>query len=203
MSIVIETIKSRRSIRKFLSDQIKQEELDTIIEAGIYAPTGHNDQPWHFTVIQNKELIDHINNEAKKNMVKAPIEFISNMGKSDKLHIFHGAPTVIVISGKKDATTPLIDCSAAVQNILLAAESFNIGSCWIGLAKFFFQNPGNAEELDNFFQTNIDDKFVPGSVEKLSIPEGYEPYFAVTLGYKASKDIPTPKRRSDVINYIK
>ena len=205
MNTILETIKSRRSIRKYLSDQIKQKELDIILEAGIYAPTGHNDQPWHFTVIQNKELIDHMNTETKKNMANAPVDWVKKMGESE-IHIFHNAPTAIVVSGRKDAITPLIGSSAAVQNMLLAAESLNIGSCWIGLAKFFFQNPENAEKLDlaSFFQTIIDDMYIPENASKLNIPEEYEPYFAVVLGYPAHpKDIPAPKRKRNVVNYIK
>ena len=203
---VLEAIKSRRSIRKYRNEQIKQEELDIILEAGIYAPTGHNDQPWHFTVIQDKELIDHMNIETKKNMVNAPIDWLKNMGKNEKLHIYHNAPTVIVVSGRKDALAPLMDCSAATQNMLLAAKSRDIGSCWIGLAKFFFQNPENATKLDlaPFFQTIIEDMYIPENVSKLNIPKGYEPYFAVTLGYPSSpNDIPSPKRKSDVVDYIK
>lgn len=203
---VLETIKSRRSIRKYLPDQIKQKELDNILEAGIYAPSGHNDQPWHFTVIQNKELIEHMNIETKKNMTNAPIDWLKNMGKNEKLHIFHNAPTVIVVSGRKDALAPLVDCSAAVQNMLLAAKSLNIGSCWIGLAKFFFQNPENAEKLDlaSFFQTIIKDMYIPENASKVNIPEGHEPYFAVTLGYPATpKDISAPKRNKDIVDYIK
>ena len=195
MNEVLENIKKRRSIRKYLKDQIKDEELDVIIEAAIYAPTGGNQQPWHFTIIQNKEIIDYLNVEAKKVMANLPVDFSSideikgnaeqviKMGKSEHLHILYHAPTVIIISGKEDATTPLLDCSAATQNILLTAESLDIGSCWIGLARFSFENQEN--------------------IRKLEIPEGYKPYYAVSLGYKASTENVTPERNRDVVNYIK
>lgn len=203
---VLKTIKNRRSVRKYQNEQIKQEKLDIILEAGIYAPSGHNDQPWHFTVIQDKELIEHMNTETKNNMANAPIDWVENMGKNKELHIYHDAPTVIVFSGRKNALAPLIDCSAAAQNMLLAAKSLNIGSCWVGLAKFFFQNPENAEKLDlaSFFQTTIKDMYIPENATKVNIPEEYEPYFAVTLGYpESTKEIPAPKRKSDVVDYIK
>ncbi|MBI5679728.1 MAG: nitroreductase family protein [Methanobacterium sp.] len=199
MNKVLENIKSRRSIRKYLPEQIKDEELEIILESAIYAPTGHNDQPWHFTVIQNKEFIDKINVESKKVMAEIPVEWISKMGKAEHLHILYNAPTVVVVSGKEDATTPFADCCAAIQNMLLAAESIDIGSCWIGLARFFFENPEN--------------------VENLGIPEGYKPYYAVTLGYKAveisnfdaskseisngSTNNRAPERNKNVVNYIK
>jgi nitroreductase len=192
---VLENIKNRRSIRKYLKDQIKDEDLDMIIEAAIYAPTGGNNQHWHFTIIQNKEIIDYLNVEAKKVMANLPDDWLSldeisgsaeqviKMGRSEHLHIFYHAPTVIIISGKEDASTPIPDCSAATQNILLTAESIDIGSCWIGLARFSFENQDN--------------------IKKLRIPDGYKPYYAVSLGYKASNKNIAPKRNRNVVNYIK
>ena len=182
MNKVIENIKNRRSVRKYLPEQIKDEELKIILESAIYAPTGGNDQPWHFTVIQKKELIDEMNDECKKVMAELPVDWISKMGKAENLHIFYNAPTVVVVSGKDDATSPLPDCCAAIQNMLLAAESMDIGSCWIGLSRFFFDSPEN--------------------VGKLKIPEGYKPYYSVSLGYKTSEVNLAPERNKDVINYI-
>lgn len=182
-NIVLETIKDRRSVRKYQNQQIKDEELKMIIEAGIYAPTANNDQPWHFTVIQNQKLIEHMNEEAKKSMQTSDVSWMREMGKNEKLNIFFHSPTVIVVSGRKTAISPLVDCCAAIQNMLLAAESMDIGTCWIGLAKFFFTNPKN--------------------IEKLNIPEGYQPYYAVSIGYKTSPNNKGPERNKNVVNYIK
>lgn len=183
MNEVIENIKKRRSIRKYLPDQIKESELDAIIEAGIYAPSAHNDQSWHFTVIQNKELIDFISDKTKKSMASSEVEWIAKMGKNEKLHIFYNAPTVIIVSGRDEAYSSLIDCSAATENMILAAESLNIGSCWNGLAKFFF---GQQSEMG-----------------KLNIPEGYIPFYAVTFGYKQVTPSRAIERKVNVVNYIR
>ncbi len=80
MNQIMEVIKNRRSVRQYSSDQIKDEELETILESAIYAPTGHFDQPWHFTVIQNKDLINEINDGAKESMKEIEIEWISKLG---------------------------------------------------------------------------------------------------------------------------
>jgi nitroreductase len=183
MGGVFETIKSRRSVRKYQDQQIKDEELEKILESAIYAPTGHNDQPWYFTIIQNNDLINEINEGAKEVMKGMDIEWIANMGRAENLHIFHRAPTIILVSGKKDATTPLVDCSAAVQNMLLAAESMDIGSCWIGFAKFHFINDENRK--------------------KFEIPAGYEVHFGVSLGYKVRKNPKALKRNKNVFKYFK
>ncbi len=180
---ILENIKNRRSIRSFKAEQIKDEELEAILEASIYAATGHNDQPWHFTVIQNAEFIDYMSNKTKEEMKKSNISWIAKMGQSDR-HIFYNTPTLIVVSGRQDSYSPLTDCSAAIQNMLLAAESLNIGSVWIGLIDFFFA----LEE----------------EVKKLKLPQGYKPYYGVCLGYKASSKVPTaPERNKEVISYIK
>ncbi|CAM0496379.1 nitroreductase family protein [Thermoanaerobacter kivui] len=184
MNEVISAIKTRRSIRKFKPEQIKDEELNLILEAAIYAPSGHNEQPWHFTVIQNKELIDHFSRVTKEAMAKSDIDWISSMGRSEKLHLFYNAPTLVVVSGRKDAYSPLADCCAAIQNMLLAAHSIGLGSCWLGLTSFLFE----MEE----------------EVAKLNLPEGYKPYFTVALGYPdLKKELKTPERKKDVVNYIR
>ena len=61
MNETLKVIRNRRSIRNFMDEQIKKEELDAILEAGLYAPSGMNSQDWHFTVIQNRKMIDTVN----------------------------------------------------------------------------------------------------------------------------------------------
>jgi Nitroreductase len=184
MNEILKTIKNRRSVRSYSPEQIKQKDLDLIIEAGIYAPTAHNDQPWHFTIIQNEEKIHYISDKSKELMAKSETEWMKNMGLNPKVNITYEAPTLIIVSGNKNALSPKTDCSAAIQNMLIAAESLNIGSVWLGLVTFFFK---------------LEDE-----MKKLGIPEGYEPYYGVSFGYKAiTKEILAPKRNLNVVNYIK
>ncbi len=184
MNEVLKAIKSRRSVRNYKADQISKEDLDLIIEAGIYAPTAHNDQPWHFTVIQNSEMLDYINETAKEGMSKSDIEWVNKMGKNPNFHVSYHAPTLIIVSGKEEGMAWQTDCAAAIQNILLSAESLNIGSVWLGLVSFFYEHEGAAE--------------------KIGIPEGYKPFYAVALGYNASeKEQAAPKRNMNVVNYIR
>ncbi|WP_425446516.1 nitroreductase family protein [Dethiothermospora halolimnae] len=180
---VLKAIKNRRSTRKYKEDQITEEELQTILEAGIQAPTANNLQPWHFTVIQDKDMINHISDKSKEIMVKSDNEKISNMGKSP-VNIFYDAPTIIIVSGKEDVSSSLVDCSAAIENMLIASESMGLGTVWIGLIRFFFT--------------------LTDEVEKLNLPEGYKPFYAVSIGYKSNENTQGPsKRNMDVINYIR
>jgi nitroreductase len=184
MNDILKTIKSRRSIRKYMKEQISQEELDAILEAGIYAPTAHNDQPWHFTVVQNQELLHDINEKVRKEMAASDNEWVKKTGSNPAFQVTYDAPTLIVVSGRKDAIAWQVDCAAAIQNMLIAAESLNIGSVWLGLLRFYFQKEAE--------------------VCRLGIPENYQPYYGVAFGYKANgNEQVAPKRNTDVVNYIR
>lgn len=183
MNEVINVIKQRRSVRGYREEQLKEEDLQVILEAGLWAPSAHNSQPWHFTVIQDADLIRHMSAVSTEEMAKCPVEWVARMGQSGR-SIFYNAPTVIIVSGKKDEfLNPLIDCSAAVQNMLLAGEALNIGSCWIGLIRFFF----NCGE----------------EVKKLQLPAGYDPFYAVCLGYKSRENGQGPVRARNTVSYIR
>jgi Nitroreductase len=184
MNDVLKTIKSRRSVRKFKPEQIKQDELDLILEAAIYAPTAGNQQPWHFTVIRNQDVLRRINQTVKDEMSKSNVEWIKTTGSNPDFQVSYNAPVLIIVSGRKDGMAWQVDCSAAIQNMLLAAESLNIGSVWLGLSRFFFEN-NDAELL------------------KLGIPEGYAPFYSAAFGYKAdSAAAEAPNRNKDVVNYV-
>ncbi|MDR3594482.1 nitroreductase family protein [Clostridium sp.] len=183
MNEILKVIKRRRSIRSYLPTQLKQEDLELIIEAGVYAPSGHNDQPWHFTVIQNKGVIQYISDKAKELMLESNVDWMKKMGANPNINLAHNAPTLIIVSGNKSALSPKTDCSAAIQNMLLASESLNIGSVWLGLINFFFK---------------LDDE-----LKKLGVPDGYESYYGVALGYKSTeKELISPKRNLNVVNYV-
>jgi nitroreductase len=180
---VLKAIENRRSTRKYKEEQITEEELQALLDAGIQAPSANNSQSWHFTVIQNKDMINLMSNLSREMMLKSDNESIVNMGKNVS-NIFYDAPTVIVISGKKDVSSSLVDCSAAIENMLIAAESIGLGTVWIGLIRYFFT--------------------FGDEVEKLQIPNGYEPLYAVAIGYKENdRDLGPSKRNKEVINYIR
>lgn len=163
MNEVLKTIAKRRSIRQFEAKQISGADLQAIIDAGLQAPTGHNDQSVYLSVIQDATLIKELSDGSKAEMQKLPVPWIANIGKNEKLNIYYDAPTIILVAAKKDAVSPLADVCAAIQNILIAATSLNIGSCWIGFTKFYF----TAAERN----------------KKAGIPDGYEVHYGVALGH--------------------
>lgn len=175
MNETLQTIARRRSVRQFKDGQITDDELRAILEAGLQAPTGHNDQPWFFLVVQNETVLKAISEGSKAAMRMAPIDWIAAAGAVEKFNIFYNAPTAVIVAARKDAVAPFADACAAIQNMLLAAESLNIGSCWIGFVKFHFVDPE--------------------TYAALGIPEGYEVHYGVALGYKPDVPAPNPPAR--------
>ena len=116
MNDVLETIKSRRSIRKYKSDMVPQDKLEKIIEAGTYAATGMGKQSPIIVAVTNKELRD------KLSAMNAKIMGVN----SDP---FYGAPVVLIVLADKSRPTYLYDGSLVMGNLMLEAEAQGVGSC--------------------------------------------------------------------------
>jgi nitroreductase len=181
----LEVIRHRRSIRKYKPEQIADAELQLMLDAAIYAPNAMNQQKWHFTVIQNKKILDDMVNIIKENIMKSGIEFLVEKAKSPDYHTFYNAPTVILISGDSNANNIQIDCGLAAQNITLSAESLNIGSCVITSSAFLFASE-KGKELKKV----------------LGIPDGYNHICTIAIGYKDEQP-EVPPRNRNVFNYVR
>ncbi|MEM2104720.1 MAG: nitroreductase family protein [Candidatus Bathyarchaeia archaeon] len=185
MNETIRVIKSRRSIRRFKEPQIPDLMLNEMLECALLAPNARNQQKWHFTVIQNREMLNQMVHILKENMLNSGIEFFVERAKNPDFNPFGNAPTVILITADKTARFVEIDCAAAAENILIAAESLGLGSLIMTSTELLFTSE-KGKELKR----------------KLGVPEGYEHVCTVALGYK--NEFPTAKpRRKDVVNYIK
>ena len=198
MNETLSVIKNRRSIKSFKPEQIKDAELEAILEAGTYAPSASNQQSWHFTVVQNERLIDQLSEAIKKVYAMMPVSFLEQMknnkktqflqkiGNNEKVHLFHNAPTIVVISGDKTEMYTVEHCSLAAGNMMNAAKSLDVGSCWVsGLPQLIDADP------DNQF------------IKELNLPEGYKPVCVILFGYNAGADTKAPEMRKNVVNYVK
>ncbi|MDR0934260.1 MAG: nitroreductase family protein [Burkholderiaceae bacterium] len=184
MNETLQAIRQRRSIRKFQDTPIPDESRDAIIEAGRLAPSAMNRQERHFTIVQSQSLLADLNRESKAIAATSRNRHISLMAQSENYNIFHHAPLVIVVSGP-DRPMVESDCAAAIQNMLIAAQSLGYGSCWVNFALFPFNGPKGGEFL-----------------QRLGIPEGYRPYGSLVVGVR--EDGPTGERviRGNTVNTI-
>jgi nitroreductase len=115
----LKAILTRRSIRKYINKNIPEEYFEVMLKAAMHAPTAPNRQPWHFIIVSNREILKKI------------AEINSSWRMLDE------AACAIVICGDRnleDAESFIIqDCSAATQNILLAAHELGLGGVWLGV----------------------------------------------------------------------
>lgn len=139
---IIQGILTRRSIRQYTSQEITKEQIFEVLKAGMYAPSARNQQPWHFIIINNRELLN----------------------KMSEIHpyadMLREAKWAIVVCGDEQLELSkgywVVDCSAATQNILLAAHGLGFGAVWLGIhpreerknaIKDLFQLPDNIQPL--------------------------------------------------------
>ncbi|MBE5780402.1 MAG: nitroreductase family protein [Clostridiales bacterium] len=184
MGSVFDAIAGRRSIRKYEDRQILKEELDTILKAGMLAPSASNRQPWHFVVMQDRDLIEEVNDAILDAMQKRGGAYAATAAKKpDYAPLFH-APTVILVCGVKDNRWSYGDCGLAAQNMALAAHELGIGSCMVG-----------------FIRSILDEEAYAPVVSKLQIPEGYELHYAFTFGYPMESP-DARKRDFDKVTYL-
>lgn len=126
MNETIQTLLTRRSVRKYQDIQIKENDLNLILKAGCYAPTGMGDQPWHFVAVQNPE-------------VRARLLSVCREKEGSDRDPFYGAPTVILVFVNREACQPVKDGALAIGNMANAAASLGLGSCWINIENDYFE----------------------------------------------------------------
>ncbi len=127
MNEVLKCLKERRSVRKYKKEQISEEQLAQILEAGTYAPTGMGMQSPVMVVVQDPAVI------AKLSKMNAAVMGVS----SDP---FYGAPTVIVVLADRERSTCVEDGSLVIGNLMNAAYSVGVDSCWIHRAHEVFDS---------------------------------------------------------------
>lgn len=128
MNEIIENIKTRKSVKKYKNDMVNQEMIDIISEAGTYAPSGMNKQSPIILQITNKEMRD------KLSKINAQVA-----GMPENFDPFYNAPVVLVVLADKNIPTYIYDGSLVMENMMLAANSLGLGSCWIHRAKETFE----------------------------------------------------------------
>ncbi|MBI5844110.1 MAG: nitroreductase family protein [Deltaproteobacteria bacterium] len=160
-------ILSRRSVRQFKKEQVPEFMVKRILEAGRFAPSAGNFQPWKFIVVRDQEIIGGITKTVMDTcrsftrivdyraggspFIRSMAKFLTWLKPNElhpmpfsalplvaagKLSLFHGAPTVIIIlKDVRGVSKPDLDCGIAGQNMVLAAHSMGLGTCWVGFSK--------------------------------------------------------------------
>ena len=176
MNETIKSLKTRRSIRKFRDEQISDDELKTILEAGTFAPTARGAQSPKIIVIQNPETINEFS-EWNKNYFPQELP--------DDFDPFYGAKTLLIVLADSEMPTFVEDGSSVLAVLVNAAHAVGVGSCWIHRAREEFASQKGKELL-----------------KKWGIPESYEGVGHVVLGYSDMENPKPAPRKKDYIHYI-
>lgn len=161
MKNAIEVIKNRRSIRTYSSEPVERQTIEEIVDCARLAPTAMNNQPWDFIVITGKEGLSRIP------AILGHAEFIAS-----------AAFCVLVLSREMDCA--LEDCCAATENLLLAAEAFGLGACWVAGA-------GQA--------------YAPVVAKEFGAPEGHRLVSIVSVGHAAEAPAIDKRPLAEVLHW--
>ncbi len=185
-----EALRNRRSCRAFAPTPVENEKLEMVLEAGRWAPSAVNKQPWRFTVIKNEEVKKRIRDSCRKTV--ETLHKLSGwkwLGRYTVDFLVQAPVVIAVTADPEDAgadkflpgrgETYLMSCSAAIQNMLLAAHAAGLGSLWYTLY--------DKEELKNV----------------LSIPQNMDLVSLVLIGYPASPVNPVPRKPlEELVNFV-
>ena len=179
----LEVIKARTSIRSFTGEKLSEEQINTLLDAAMAAPTAANEQPWRFIVITDEEVKAGLySGDVHKKMVVTAGAVIVVCGENTRLRRPHGAaPDAEPV--REPNPYWYEDCSAATENLLLAATALDLGAVWLSCYPI--------ERSVNRIRTY------------LGIPETVTPLAIVPVGYPAESPAPKNKWKTENIHYNK
>jgi len=173
----LEALITRRSTRNYKPDPVEQEKLDRILKAGRQAPSGGNNQTSHFFVIRSREVLDRLVEMTEKAF--SGMEITENTYASMKHSIAaskkggyvfcYNAPVLIIVANRKNYGNNIADCACAIENMMVAANALDLGSCWINQLKWLNEEAEIVEYLRRF-----------------GMREDERVYGAVAIGYPAT-----------------
>ena len=203
--IVQKVIYERRSVRKFTDEPVSEEDLQYILEAGRWAPSGENSQGWRFLVIKDKELIEKLGEISGHGSARRFTgefatkrmhdRFATLMDEEKKKAAFRKlmtgevsrfvstAPLVICVVGKKDVWDVQVDNAAAIENMLLMITALGLGATWVIAPCTDIRDEQDVNKL-------------------LNIPKNYKAISIIPIGHMERLPRPRPRLELDEITYL-
>jgi nitroreductase len=189
---VLAAIHARRSTRSFTAQEVGTEQLETLLDAAIWAPSGGNNQSWLFTAIQNQELLLKLNGLVREGFQHwvPDDDYPGKLGakaasQKESYNFYYHAPAVIIASNKPNYENAMADCSLGLENIFLAAQSMGLGSCYLNQLHWLRNDAGVRDFLF-----------------ELGIPKDHTICSAAAIGY-IGKTSAAPDRKPNTVRIIR
>jgi nitroreductase len=178
-----EAILTRRSVRDYTDRAPDEATVRRLIGAAVHAPSAHNRQPWRFTVIRNRVLLDRLVEEARAFLLASLAPGSDADERRAELldqesNFLYNAPVLVVISAVEADKWNAEDCALAAQNMMLAARAEGLGTCWIGMVQDYLGTPAGKALL--------------------GLPDRWLPSAPIILGYPAERPRPVPRNEPEI-----
>jgi nitroreductase len=180
-----ECIKNRRSVRAYTEEPVTKEQLNQILEAGVWAPTAMHREPLKFIIIEDKALIKYVSDETKL-AVKQFMPPLAERFSTPEDIICYNAPMLVLICTQKDpqwANVDFIDCVLAAENMFLKAHELGLGSCYMG------------------FISQLNNK--PEVLTKIGVPENMSLMVPLVLGHPKTVQGKDKRNNPEIIKWLK
>lgn len=176
---MLEFIKSRRSTRRYAERPVEPAKIESVVEAGRYAPSGGNNQTTHFIVISSPQVLTELAALVQAEFAKMEVTPGMYRSKANSInashtgrYVFHyHAPVVILTANRTDYGNAMADCCCALENMLLEANALDLGACYLNQINWLNENPVIVDYL-----------------RKLGLCENEKVFASIALGYPATED---------------
>ena len=177
-------IKGRRSVRSYTDEPVSKEQVEAVLEAGVWAPTAMQREPCRFIVIENKELIKYISDETKP-LAKQRFPTYANYLSTEDDVICYNAPVLILVCTEKDqfADNNFADSVLVTENMFLKAYELGLGTCYMGFVLLL--------------------KSKPDVLKKIGVPDNYEMMVPLILGHPKTKQEAGKRKKPNILKWIK
>ncbi len=175
----LEAILTRRSTRNYRPDPVEEEKLEKILSAARQAPSGGNNQTSHFLVIRSRKVLQKLIEMTETAFAKmeiaedtyASLKYAITASKKGGYVFCYNAPVLIAVANRRDYGNNMADCACAIENMMVAANALDLGSCWINQLRWLNEEPA----LTDYLRT-------------LGMKEHERIYGAVIIGYPATEN---------------
>jgi len=178
-------IKGRRSVRSYTDEPVSKEQIEDLLEAGVWTPTAMHREPCKFIIIEDKKIIKYVSDETKKLVQKIMPQRADRFATPEDI-ICYKAPVLILICVEKDSqwnNLNLIDSVLAAENMFLKAHELGLGTCYMGYVCFLNGNPA--------------------VLKKIGVPDNYTMQVPFVLGHPKTKQGAGKRSSPDILKWTK